>query len=133
MIDERENVSAQVFPVYYFGCLGNVGHYLHAPGGIRAQYSRVPVGFPGAWAGGGLDGTLLDNKRSEVQGLGRLHHLQGWTALAFWDRSVDNRPGSNSAFVAKGTHSFQGMLALSRKARPQVFARFTFEVVEDER
>ncbi len=60
----------------------------------------------------------------------RLVHVQGWTALAFWDRSSDRRGGSNSAILAAGTLDFEAMVAIAADNFPSVWARITtaFEV-----
>jgi hypothetical protein len=117
-------------PVFYFGCMGQSGHYLHDPaikGRVRVV---VPPDWPAAWGphGGGLDGTLLAKGAPQVEGVAQLHHVDGWTALAFWDRSVDNRGGSNSVFVTRGLLDFDTMRTAAEVAWPQVFARLSFTV-----
>jgi hypothetical protein len=120
--------------VYYFGCLGTPGHFLHSPRETgRAGVQRAPEGFPAPWGSGfmpgaGLDGSLLDKRGGQEEGRVVLHHVDGWTALAFWDRSVDKRGGSNSVFVSRGTLTCAEMLDAARATWPQVFARFTFPV-----
>lgn len=64
----------------------------------------------------------------EVQGAAALHHRGGWTALAFWDRSVDTRGGCNSVFFAEGTYGPEAMVEIARAAFPRIWARFTFAV-----
>ncbi len=110
--------------VYHFGCLGVVGHYMTAPGG-RSEDSLTrsnPWGLQ-------IDGYLCPQD-SQVEGRACLHHKDGWTAIAFWDRSVDSRPMSNSAFLAPGTFTFDEMLALAREQRPEIVNRFRFAIEE---
>ncbi len=119
--------------IVYFGCLGEPGHYFHATDG-RVSVAGTRLGLPWAYIDGEYAPTThaprLGRFQSEApQGAAALVHRAGWTILAFWDRSGDSRPRSNSAFLAPGTHDFATMVALSREAWPQVWARFTFEVV----
>ena len=65
--------------------LFSVGHCLHDE--MLRHIWETPEGFP--W---------------------RREELDGWTALAFWDRSLDHRRNSNSAFFWKGDHNFYQML-----------------------
>lgn len=64
----------------------------------------------------------------QIEGAACLHHVHGWTVLAFWDRSVDKRGGSNSALLAPGEHSFDDMVELFQRFYPQIWARFKFKV-----
>lgn len=59
----------------------------------------------------------------EVQGVAWLHHVEGWTVVAWWDRSEDDRHGSNAVFLAPGEHAFGEMLDLARKAFPREMER----------
>ena len=55
-----------------------------------------------------------------------LSRLGGWgvSALSFWDRTGDSRPGSNSTFFAPGlTISAEDIVAGSKRLFPQVWAR----------
>jgi hypothetical protein len=90
--------------VFYFGCWDAIGHFLWTPSGVSVPLSTTP------W-GNAVDTGLCPGKRdrrgevaceNQREGEAALHHLDGWTALAFWDRSVDTRHGSNSAFLAEG-------------------------------
>lgn len=72
--------------------------------------------------------STYDNGR-QTQGIAALHHKDGWTALSFWDRSVDERMGCNSNFFWKGTHTFEEMLEQFRKVYPTIVARYPFPIV----
>lgn len=120
---------------YYFGCWRDSGHYLWAPGRCSVWGNHDCP-----WQDYELDaklapGTTLVRGRhrtphEQPEGIAALHHKDGWTAIAFWDRSVDRRSGSNSAFILRGTHSFDETLRLARDAFPEIFARFAFEIRE---
>jgi hypothetical protein len=127
----------------YFGCIRKAGHYLWAKNGdhIVEDWQRereIRQVF-----GGALDGALCWNgraerrghdQRDETEGRAFITHRGGWTALAFWDRSVDKRGACNSVFFAPGELTFEQMVRLARHHWPKVWERFTFAVVEvDER
>ena len=129
--------------MFYFGCKHRAGHFFWAPAGASALakgvarlgrlvdlfttlgiYPQIDGGFcPGA-------GPAKRRVPYQVEGHAALHLVGGWTVLAFWDRSVDSRYGSNSAFVVKGPLSFSEMVSQARQAFPEVWRRFAFEVVE---
>lgn len=115
--------------IFYFGCLRESGHYLWLPSGSRtvADYDqRLPVTFPCRLST--LDSGFLPPRAPQDEGVARIWQTDGWTILAFWDRSVDSRPGSNSAFVLEGDLSFEEATAAARGAYPEVWARLKFEV-----
>lgn len=116
--------------VYFFGCWnGRAGHYLFDPHGASYRHNEL---IP--WAN--IDGSLChgaDEKgdadiHRQVEGEAKLHHFDGWTALAWWDRSVDVRYGSNAALFAKGTHTFDDMIHIMRNWFPSIMARFKYVV-----
>lgn len=122
---------------YYFGCQRESGHYFFHPDGKGGRswdierrvgpaiYPRIDSRFcPGAkQERGGYRQT-----RPEVEGEAALNHIEGWTILSFWDRSVDKRGGCNSNFVALGTHDYTTMRAIAATQFPSVWKRFKFEV-----
>lgn len=108
--------------VYHFGYRQGGGHFL-----FNASYRHVdPSILP--WPD--IDGTLCPVGPSGPEGIALLHHKDGWTAIAFWDRSGDSRPASNAAFFVKGDRSFITIMMLAKRHFPKVWARFTFNVVE---
>lgn len=112
---------------YYFGCNKQAGHYFYTPGmdGVR---ERVPANLPQLWQIK-YDGGLLPQQSKQIEGATSIHHLNGWTMIGFWDRSVDNRGNSNSAFFFDAEDlEFGTALALAKHLFPEVFARFNFEV-----
>lgn len=116
--------------VYYFGCIYEPGHYLWENMHTRNSelFRRQPWGI-------GLDGlagsSIARERTSNIpEGRAWLIHLDGWTVISFWDRSVDTRPGSNSAFAAEGTFTFDEMVTAAKAQWPEVWKRFSFDVVE---
>lgn len=121
--------------VYYFGCWEQSGHYWRAPGGFkggREIEAQLPEPLRGNGMGGGMDskwcpgsapGAPHKKTRAEVEGEAALHHVDGWTILAWWDRSVDHRGASNSNLVARGLHSWATMLEIGKAQFPSVMKR----------
>lgn len=106
----------------YFGCKDGPGHFVfNADGSQRRDDDWFLI------ADGGLQ-----PEGSQREGVARLHHFNGVTIIAFWDRSVDKRPGSCSAFALKGKLSFFDARATAKQHFPWVFARFKFEVVQED-
>lgn len=117
----------------YFGCWGDTGHSLW-----NTHARMVRELHPWGVGSSGLDGTLAPTdpplrrgslRRDEMdEGIAALIHKDDWTALAFWDRSVDRRGGSNSVFLLPGTLTFDEATRAAREAFPRVWERFSFEV-----
>jgi hypothetical protein len=122
----------------YFGCIKQVGHRLWSRGPEPMPWIRSAPIDAQPW-GKAIDGGLCPGVREldgrtvtpehQIEGVSRLVHDHGWTALAFWDRSVDDRPGSCSVWVAEGMHSAEAMIAAARAGYPTVWARYSFPVV----
>jgi len=120
--------------VYYFGCPpdGGKGRYMHhEPREPWRSNCDAPAGCP--WSFGSpenIDGGLAPRAGAarQRQGAVALHHREGWTAIAWWDRSADVRPGSNVAFLIDAELGLEEALTAARQAWPKVFARFRYEV-----
>lgn len=112
--------------VYYYGCASqeDVGHFLFSPG-MRSVREENIMGWPWKW--GELDGKYAPSGRvstgDQPQSVARLVHHAGWTVLALWDRSADLRGNSNAAFVARGEHDYEAMVALAKESFSTVWAR----------
>ena len=113
------------FKCLYFGCIDEPGHYLFEPG--ETHISLVPGWNRWVKWANERDG-LLAPEFNEVSGRALLHHFDGFTVVAFWDRSVDSRSKSNSLFIVPGIKSFTDTIKIARSVFPQVFERFQFEV-----
>jgi hypothetical protein len=118
--------------VWFFGCYES-GHFLYRRGGqLGASIEmELPEGCP--WSIDDFDAGMLTGwdpyaKRSEVQGKAALGHLHGWAYLSFWDRSGDKRGNSNSGFLVNAELTFDDIVVLSKKAFPEIWDRFDFEV-----
>ncbi len=109
---------------YYFGCYKDVGHFMHSD--INREWSDEKFCKSNPW-GYSID-TKLCPITGEIQGKCTINKKEGWTCIAFWDRSVDTRFGSNSAFLAEGDYDFTTMLALFKEKFPEVFSRFKYEL-----
>src|SRR5688572_3467525 len=114
--------------IYYFGAMSRRGgHFLFAPGQKPASSEKKTLPWPE------IDAVLCPDyvasgtpEEAQVEGRALLHHRDGWTALAFWDRSVDARLGANSVFIAKGDFDLAGMIELARSQFPDVWGRWKF-------
>lgn len=117
--------------IFYFGCNRLFGHHMHAPdkSGVSDQETYAFIqGNPWGYA---VDGGLCpDAFGAQIEGQAVLHSKDGWTAIAFWDRSIDHRHDSNSVFLAEGEHTFAEMVALATEHFPTVMGRFKFQIVD---
>lgn len=124
------------FRVLYFGCaLPATGHSLYDARWERIYESNLPDALKRP------DGTMtpyLTRGRGgyveaikQPQGHARLNHLWGWSVVAWWDRTVDERMGSNSAFlVEQPMLSFDEVVELGAKTFSAVWKRQTTPLVE---
>lgn len=134
----RSQLLKQVIPrqslierTVYFGCVGQAGHYYWHRGSEGLPYSAK--GYEGVtpW-GTKVDGGLFPkgSGASFKQGEAHIvHHDDGWTAVAFTDRSVDSRPGSWSVYCIPAVLDGPEALAIAREAFSPIFERYTFPVV----
>lgn len=116
---------------WFFGCWGRIGHYLWSPAGVlyRRESARLP------WSD--IDCVLCPGNRNrhgdvkpldQIEGAARLHVKDDWTALAWWDRSVDTRSGSNAAIFIPGVHDVHSALTIGRETFPSMFAQYEYEI-----
>lgn len=109
---------------YYYGVWAGdkSGHGLHYPNGriVAAENNYSP------WTVDELDENWLSDEiggEKQPQGIATLSHKGGWTALAFWDRSGDDRFESRSVFVAEGTLTFVKLLSICSDQFPDIINR----------
>jgi hypothetical protein len=121
---------------YYFGAVGRAGHYFWDTDLRSHSYDVakiVPWGF-------NVDSdeflpkyTTVRDRGSFVvapEGTTRLHHENGWSALAIVDRGVDSRPGSKSIFMfEKPDLTAEECWRLAQEIFPTITRRFSFEVL----
>lgn len=110
---------------YYYGVwVGDEsGH------GLCSQDGRTVINNESPWTIKELDTNWLHDEiggQRQPEGIATLIHEIGWTALAFWDRSGDDRFKSRSVFVAQGTMTFAKIMVLFSKQFPEIVARPTF-------
>lgn len=112
----------------YFGAVDRAGHYYWTRGRdghpVSAGLARelTPWGLK-------VDGGLFPRGTGPIrQGEAHVVHLDGWTALAFPDRSVDSRGGSWSVYCTPAILDGTEALAIAREAFPPIFARYKFDV-----
>lgn len=108
-------------PIYYFGCVDRPGHYLWEPGPRRAK-DPTPFDIPGL-PGAKLDMNYAPKGGNQLPGIVDIHHVEGWTLFALWDRSVDERRNSNSVFAAPGELSADEVVQLAQEHFPEIFDR----------
>jgi hypothetical protein len=135
---EKPALNPMLPKAYYFGPYDQAGHHLHGPRGSMVLYATEKT-LP--WTVGELDGKMQPHsedcggKRSYCscgsgpEGRALVHYKDGWTALSFWDRSVDPRGACNSTYIAQGEFSFNEMVAIAKAQFPKRWAKQKFEVV----
>lgn len=124
MSDDRPFLSV----VYYLGCWGRSGHYLFMP--RRRDFRSNDWHHRMECLDGDLAPIAADvGGAYEPQFKAKAWRLTGYTpvpysAISWWDRSVDRRNGSNSIiFVPGHTVEPDVMLALAREYFPEVLSR----------
>lgn len=122
----REKGRAPMVPIrmFYCGCHKEPGHYLWSASEARLSWKDVRLVQP--W-GDGIDGQLCPSKGVN-NGFAKFTQRYGWSAISWWDNSIDSRPGSHSTFIMEGAHSAEEVLAAARERFPWVFARFRYDV-----
>ena len=103
----------------YFGCHKQPGHHLFSEGMGSLPYGSAARNLTI------FDGALppQDDRAGYVAAVSRLGGW-GFTALAFWDYSVDSRGGCNSVVFAPSLTIEPAELLAEAQARfPQVFGR----------
>lgn len=120
----------------YFGPFKEPGHFFFTEEGYSFSSDKF-MDVP--WRAGEIDGPLQPGwplpadrlqrrTRPMCEGEAHLHHRNGWTALSFWDFSVDTRPGSSSTYIAKGIFTFEQMVELAKTRFAERWNRFKAEV-----
>lgn len=109
--------------VLYFGCRGEAGHYFHRLNQFESL--EPPEGFPwGLTVDGRLQPPVQREPRGGYTGAGfrngdAVRHVKdGWTAVAYWDRTVDSRPGSCSVLICRGVFTTPEVVARVRHVMP---------------
>ncbi|TNC14865.1 hypothetical protein FF100_04615 [Methylobacterium terricola] len=103
-------------PWLYFGCHGQAGHFLWHGNGRQERTYRHPLSR--------FDGSLCfpSSVGERVAALTRLG-AQGYSALAFWDYSVDSRGGSNSIIFAPSLTISAAQMVEGAKVHLSLYAK----------
>jgi len=118
----------------FFGVGTRPGHYWWSVGAEPAAlvFSGLKAGLDGRVGDCPftyeVDGRLQPGgDLKDEEGKCLLHLRNGWTAIAWWDRSgPDKRPGCCSAFVMRGEHAFSSMVAELYRSFPWAANRISF-------
>ncbi len=120
----------------YFGPLEESGHWMYHDNGAKA-FKWTREGCP--WSDLDIDGPLQPGQphpedrlkrrtRPMREGEALLHHKEGWTALCFWDSTIDTRPGCSSTYIAKGVFTFEEMVGLAKERFAERWNKMRFTV-----
>lgn len=110
--------------LYYFGCLGNKGHFLwdrERSANVEGVLKTMPGINPNVLRR--IDGTFAPGNPYEPTGLYMESIVPPVRIVAWWDRSVDSRPGSNSALIGYGYDAAEEMLTDAEVLFPSVMGR----------
>lgn len=97
----------------YFGCsVGHIGHFLFSftEKPYRSRPNHGLKNFP-------FNIEELDTgfcPKGDAPGHGSFRHVKGWTVLAIWDRSEDDRGGSHSTYLVEGEISLDEITSLAK-------------------
>lgn len=108
--------------VVFFGTWQQAGHYLWLPNMRHPKRDDPTFGWNAAGPWKRLDGTLTP-RDTRAQSMACVHHMDGWTAIAMHDYTVDSRGGSNAVFVMDSEVSFDRALTNARLRFPKVVER----------
>lgn len=139
--------------ILFYGCWtdesgkSEIGHYFFGPSGrgqlsLRRRHDGHFEDEPARYVPWGykVDGGLAplktgDNGIVAFAQAGRrigTSDEEWWSAISWWDNSVDSRSGSSSTFLLDRRATAEEVLAEAKKAFPQIFARFKYELVMPE-
>ena len=128
--------------VLYFGPLKESGHFMFYENGQEVSPHRLADTIT-PWKANDIDGTLQPGMilwrehwvkeserggRSWREGEAVIHHKDGWTALSFWDSTIDTRPGCSSTYIAEGIFTFEQMVELAKDRFAERWNKMRFEV-----
>jgi hypothetical protein len=108
--------------LFFHGCVKEAGHYLFTEHGNRLNYKATnELGFHSFV----LDGALIPKDETK-EGICFLSCINGWTIVAFNDRSVDSRMSSNACFLYEGNVPFTIVLAEAKSRMKWFFDRINY-------
>lgn len=111
----------------YFGCmLGGKGHYFFDEKNHSIKDHQIDM----PWDLSVVDGKLTP-QGVQIEGIVKHHQKDGWTAIAFWDRSGDQRYGSHSTFFFDKLMNVKEAILQAKLSFPFMFARIKFPLTEE--
>lgn len=110
----------------YFGCIRDKGHYLwESDGRPLLVFGNTMKQMPGINPAilTGIDGMFppANNGGEGVYSVNIIN--EKLIIIAWWDYSIDNRPGSNSALIGYGYKNEQIIISDAMIAYPSVMTR----------
>jgi len=102
-------------PIFMFGCWRGRGHHWWDSSG---QFLRAPDGWP--WRA--EPAPRLD-RLEQREGVPHFLTPPAWSVVSFWDRSIDSRQTSFTAFAMPGEHSQEVVLRRAHEAFPTIWPR----------
>jgi hypothetical protein len=120
---------------YYFGTArGDAGHYLWNVGGHERMRSRGHGGDGKKldWGDPDIPWERLDGGMCppvEREGECLWYRKDGWSAIAFANRTDDSRGNSNSVFMFERELNFAGCVRQAEARFPDIIKRFDFPLV----
>ena len=118
---------------FYFGPWDEAGHYMrsdeqnHRSFDLEERRAVSRFNRINPW-GLSVDGGLCPTVNQQKEGIALLHHREGWTALSFWDRTIDDRTGSSSTYLAEGEFTFEQMVEMAKSRFAQRWNKMKFQV-----
>ena len=122
--------------VYYFGPVGEAGHYLWDKNLCSIDAKKAGINWNWCKLDGGFCPTpkeLNDYGCADYQEQGIIkisRYADEWLIISYWDRSVDTRHNSCSTFLSK-TASIEcanELLSRAKEIYPSIFKRIKFEL-----
>jgi hypothetical protein len=121
---------AEPFMLYY-GCWDDSGHYYYDEHGMSMTRRAAALATKMPWGIYDIDGAMQP-RHHHREGEALLACKGGWSVLTFWDRSIDTRPGSLSAYFAEGTFTFDEMVELAKTRFAVRWNKMKFQVKPSE-
>ncbi len=104
--------------IHYFGCLKRGQTRLYSKR-EQLEYHQTPWDYE-------LDETLVQEGDGLIGPGAHVRHKDGWTAVVFWDNSLDKRPFALSVFLVAKYWAKERVLAEAALQWPEVFGRVGF-------
>jgi hypothetical protein len=107
--------------LFYFGCIGKVGHYFWETNSWDVDSRNIRIEGVNTKIFRFLDGNFTPNDPTE--GIYNDCVIPPLRIIAWHDYSVDKRPGSNSVLIGYGYETAEEMIDAAYKKFPSVMNR----------